>query len=129
MYQVVASGAMAVLGIDHVAFRTPDPVGLREFYAELLGAEPLEGSHGPLRAGHTLLVFFESDGGIGDDELAFDVDGPGFEECLGRARTMGLDVRGPVEHTAWSHGFYLSDPDGRRIEIVHNDDAVFWQEG
>jgi catechol 2,3-dioxygenase-like lactoylglutathione lyase family enzyme len=32
---------MAVLGINHIAFRTPDPAGLRAFYLELLDAEPL----------------------------------------------------------------------------------------
>ncbi len=29
---------MGVFGIDHVAFRTPDPAWLREFYAELRAA-------------------------------------------------------------------------------------------
>lgn len=120
---------MGVLGIDHVAFRTPDPARLRGFYAELLGAEPLSGAHSPLRAGHTLLVFFEEDGATaGADELAFDVDGPGFDDCLERARRIGALQREPVEHTVFSRGFLVRDPDGRRIEIVHNDDAVFWQE-
>ena len=120
---------MGVLGIDHVAFRSPDPAALRAFYAELLEAEPLTGEHAPLRVGHTLLVFFEeADASVGGDELAFDVDGPGFERCLERARRLGALQRGPVDHTAFSRGFYLRDPDGRRIEIIHNDDAVFWQE-
>jgi len=30
---------MGVFGIDHIAFRTPDPERLRELYSELLGAE------------------------------------------------------------------------------------------
>src|SRR5947209_7653393 len=120
---------MGVLGIDHVAFRTPDPGRLRAFYLELLAAEPLSGAHSPLRAGHTLLVFFEGDDApVGADELAFDVDGPGFEACLEQARRLGALTREPVEHTAFSRGFLVRDPDGRRIEIVQNDDAVFWQE-
>ena len=120
---------MGVLGIDHVAFRTPDAARLRDFYAELLGAEPLSGAHAPLRAGHTLLVFFEEgDTPIGADELAFDVDEAGFGDCLERARRLGALQREPVEHTAFSRGFLVRDPDGRRIEIIHNDDAVFWQE-
>jgi catechol 2,3-dioxygenase-like lactoylglutathione lyase family enzyme len=121
---------MGALGIDHVAFRTPDAARLRTFYAELLDAEPLVGEHAPLRVGHTLLVFFEeADASVGGDELAFDVDGPGFERCLERARQLRVLQRQPVQHGAFSRGFYRRDPDGRRVEIVHNDDAVFWQEG
>jgi catechol 2,3-dioxygenase-like lactoylglutathione lyase family enzyme len=121
---------MAVLGIDHVAFRTSDAAGLRAFYAELLGADELSGEHSPLRVGHTLLVFFEdADAVTGGDELAFDVDGAGFEDCLARARRLEAVQREPVAHTSFSRGFLVRDPDGRRIEIIHNDDAVFWQEG
>jgi catechol 2,3-dioxygenase-like lactoylglutathione lyase family enzyme len=125
---------MGVLGINHLAFRTPDPARLRGFYQELLAAEPLTGAHDPLRAGATLLVFFASDtpaGGAGadPDEIAFDVDAPGFDDVLARARRMNLPVRGPVEHTSRSRGFYVSDPDGRRVEVIHEDRGVFWDEG
>jgi catechol 2,3-dioxygenase-like lactoylglutathione lyase family enzyme len=121
---------MAVLGVDRVAFRSPDPDRLRTFYIELLAAEQLAGEHSSLRIGHTLLVFFEDEtAGVGADEIAFDVDAAGFDACLERARRLGALTREPVEHTAFSHGFLLRDPDGRRIEIVHNDDAVYWQEG
>ena len=120
---------MAVLGIDHIAFRTPDAARLHGFYAELLGAEALAGAHSPLRAGHTLLVFFEETAAsTGADELAFDVDRRGFDDCLAQARRLRALAREPVEHTRFSRGFLVRDPDGRRIEIVHNDDAVFWQE-
>ena len=34
---------MGVLGINHLAFRTPDPDLLRRFYLELTGAEEVEG--------------------------------------------------------------------------------------
>jgi catechol 2,3-dioxygenase-like lactoylglutathione lyase family enzyme len=120
---------MGVLGVDHIAFRTPDPVRLRAFYLELLAAEPLPGEHSPLRIGHTLLVFFdERSAAVGADEIAFDVDAGGFEGCLERARRLGALTREPVEHTPFSRGFLVRDPDGRRIEVIHNDDAVFWQE-
>jgi hypothetical protein len=36
---------MGVLGINHLAFRTPDPDRLRRFYLALTGAEQLEGEH------------------------------------------------------------------------------------
>src|SRR4029453_17621063 len=109
---------MGVLGINHLAFRTPDPDRLRRFYLELTGAEELDGEHRPLRLGQTLIAFFpsKSPGAAADpDEIAFDVDGPGFADVLERARRLGCQIRGPLEHTSSSQGFYLSDPDGRRL--------------
>jgi catechol 2,3-dioxygenase-like lactoylglutathione lyase family enzyme len=122
---------VSVLGINHIAFRSPDPGRLRTFYAELLGAELLSGAHDPLRAGTVLLVFFHSEsGGAGPDpdEIAFDVDAHGFDEVLTRAHQMDVSVRGPFDHTPHSRGFYLRDPDGRRVEITYDDLGVFWEE-
>jgi catechol 2,3-dioxygenase-like lactoylglutathione lyase family enzyme len=120
---------MGVFGIDHIAFRTPDPARLRAFYAELLGAEQLEGEHAPLRVGGTTLVFFEEDAAVGADELAFDADLEGFSQALEAARRLGALEREPVEHTPWSRGFLVRDPDGRRVEVVRNDEGVYWREG
>jgi catechol 2,3-dioxygenase-like lactoylglutathione lyase family enzyme len=122
---------MGVLGISHVAFRTPEPARLKAFYRDLLGAEELDGSHDPLRVGHTTLVFFASEtNAIADDpdELAFDADAAGFAEILERARRLGVVERGPVDHTPRSRGFVVRDPDGRRIEVSHEDRGVYWQE-
>ena len=122
---------MGVLGVNHIAFRSPDPARLRAFYAELLGAEPLEGSHEPLRAGATLLVFFPSDKNAlseDPDEIAFDVDAHGFDEILERARLLQAVVRDPVAHSPWSKGFYVKDPDGRRIELTYDDRGIYWLE-
>jgi catechol 2,3-dioxygenase-like lactoylglutathione lyase family enzyme len=122
---------MGILGVNHIAFRTPDPVGLKAFYVELLAAEPLSGAHDPLRIGATLLVFFEAErGGAAEDpdEIAFDADAAGFAETLERARQMGALQREPVEPTPWSKGFLVRDPDGRRIEITYDDRGVYWQE-
>ena len=122
---------MGVLGVNHIAFRTPDPARLRAFYAELLGAESLEGSHEPLRAGSALLVFFASDKNTlteDPDEIAFDVDAAGFDEALERARLMGAVVRDPVAHSPWSKGFYVQDPDGRRIELTYDNRGIYWLE-
>jgi len=121
---------MGVLGVNHLAFRTPDPDRLRRFYLDLTGAEELDGEHRPIRVGQTLLVFFESArGGAADDpdEIAFDVDERGFQEVLERARTLGCAIRGPVEHTPISKGFYLEDPDGRRLEFTYDDRGIYWR--
>ena len=122
---------MGILGVNHIAFRTPDVARLKAFYRELLDAEVLDGSHDPLRVGHALLVFFPSErGGAADDpdELAFDADRAGFESALERARGLGALQREPVEPTPWSRAFLVRDPDGRRIEITYDDRSVYWRE-
>jgi catechol 2,3-dioxygenase-like lactoylglutathione lyase family enzyme len=122
---------MGILGVNHIAFRTPEPARLKAFYRELLDAEEVDGSHDPLRVGHTLLVFFASDrGGAADDpdELAFDADREGFEHTLERARRLGVLQREPVDPTPWSRAFLVRDPDGRRIEITFDDRSVYWRE-
>lgn len=122
---------MGVLGVNHVAFRTPDPGRLKRFYEELFAPEVVSGSHDPLRLGATLLVFFESDANpISDDpdELAFDVDLAGFEETLERARALDVLTREPVSPTAWSRAFLVRDPDGRRIEVTYDNRGIYWLE-
>jgi catechol 2,3-dioxygenase-like lactoylglutathione lyase family enzyme len=121
---------VAVLGINHIAFRTPDPTRLRLFYLELLDAEPLGGTHGPIRVGSVTLAFFPTQGRLSDDpdEIAFDVDAVGFEETLSRARDLGAVQREPVAPNRWQRFVLLRDPDGRRIELTHDDRGVYWQE-
>jgi catechol 2,3-dioxygenase-like lactoylglutathione lyase family enzyme len=121
---------MAVLGVNHIAFRTPDPAGLREFYLELLDCEPLAGAHDVIRAGSVVLAFFPSQGRPAEDpdEIAFDVDATGFELALARARVLGAVQREPVEPNRWQRFVLLRDPDGRRIELTHDDRGVYWQE-
>ncbi|HUA11063.1 MAG TPA: VOC family protein [Solirubrobacteraceae bacterium] len=121
---------MGVIGVNHLALRTPDATALRRFYLDLTGAEPLDGDHEPIRLGQTLIVFFPSEdaGAAPDaDEIAFDVDGAGFDDVLGRANGLGCDVRGPVAHNACSTSFYLRDPDGRRLEFILADPGVYWR--
>lgn len=125
----VRSSAMGVLGINHIAFRSPEPDALRAFYLQLTAAESLEGEHDPIRVGQTLLVFFaagEADG-VGGDEIAFDVDRDGFEHVLEQARALDVLERGPVQHTPWSQGVYARDPDGRRLEFTYDDRSVYWR--
>jgi catechol 2,3-dioxygenase-like lactoylglutathione lyase family enzyme len=120
---------MGVLGVNHIAFRSHDPAALRRFYLDLTGGESLGAVHDPIRVGHTLLVFFSSERRYGDDdpdEIAFDVDGAGFEDVLQRAKRLGAFQRGPVQHTPWSKGFYAADPDGRRLEFTCDDHSVYW---
>jgi catechol 2,3-dioxygenase-like lactoylglutathione lyase family enzyme len=118
---------MSVIGINSIWFYTTDIARLRKFYIELLGAEPLVGDHEPIRVGYTVLVFMEGAPESNKLGLGFDADAAGFELILEKAKSMGVLQRGPVQHTAFSRGFFLTDPDGRQIEIVHNDLGVFWQ--
>jgi catechol 2,3-dioxygenase-like lactoylglutathione lyase family enzyme len=122
---------LPVHGINHIAFRTPDPARLKRFYAELLDAEEVEGEHDPLRIGRTLLVFFESaEGGApaDPDEIAFDCDAAGFAACYERAKALGALQKETVEPTPWSKAFLVRDPDGRRIELTYDDLGVYWRE-
>lgn len=122
---------MGAFGINHIAFRTPDPARLKSFYAELLDAEVVDGAHDPLRVGRTLLVFFESaEGGApaDPDEIAFDCDAAGFAECYERAKALGALDREPVSHSDSSRGFVVKDPDGRRIELTYDDLGAYWRE-
>jgi catechol 2,3-dioxygenase-like lactoylglutathione lyase family enzyme len=122
---------VGVLGVNHIAFRTPDAAQLKAFYQELFAPEVVSGSHDPLRLGATLLVFFESDTNeisADPDEIAFDVDLAGFEETLERARTMDVVTRDPVAPTPWSRAFLVRDPDGRRIEITYDNRGIYWLE-
>jgi catechol 2,3-dioxygenase-like lactoylglutathione lyase family enzyme len=121
---------VAVYGINHIAFRTPDVPRLKAFYEELFGGEPLTGSHDPLRVGPMLFVFFPSEGRLAEDpdELAFDTDLAGFEDAYERAKRLGALQREPVEPTHWSRAFLVRDPDGRRIEVTYDDRGVYWQE-
>jgi len=118
---------MAVTGIHSVWFFTPDIARLRNFYIEVLGAEPLTGDHEPIRVGHTVLVFMLGDPQENRLAIGFEADAAGFEQVQEKAKKLGVLERGPVQHTALSKGLFLRDPDGRQIEIVHNDLGIFWQ--
>jgi hypothetical protein len=71
---------VSVLGINHLAFRTPDR------------------SRG---LGDPRLLRLRRPVGGGSDEIAFDVDAAGFDEVLARARRMGAVQREPVSPNAW----------------------------
>jgi hypothetical protein len=104
---------MDVTGINHIACRTPDVARLKAFKEELLGAEPLAGSHDPLRVGTVILVFFESArASVGDDpdEIAFDADAASFAAILGRARAMDVVTQDLVEPTPWSRALLSATP-------------------
>ena len=116
---------MGVFSINHVAFRTSDGAAARVDF-NLLGAEVVVGAHDPLRVGSTLLVFFEATGPAGQDEIAFDADA-GVSTSRSGVRGRWAEVTGPVEHTAWSRGFYVTDQDGRRLEVTYDNRGVYWQ--
>ncbi|HWH54930.1 MAG TPA: VOC family protein [Gaiellaceae bacterium] len=120
---------MAILGINHLDLFSPDPRSTRAFYAELLGAEELDGFHDPLRAGAIQLAFHqaEPDASIGGLEIAFDVDARGYAASLETARRLGALEGEEVRWNDVARSFYARDPDGRRIEFSHHDPGVFWR--
>jgi catechol-2,3-dioxygenase len=118
---------MGVTGIHSVWFFMHDIARLRNFYIEVLGAEPLTRDHEPIRVGHTVLVFMQGDPQENKLAIGFDADAAGFDQVVEKAKKLAVLERGPVQHTAVSKGLFLRDPDGRQIEIVHNDLGIFWQ--
>jgi catechol 2,3-dioxygenase-like lactoylglutathione lyase family enzyme len=120
---------VAILGINHIDLHSADPAASRQFYAELLAAEALDGFHDPLRVGSVQLAFHQLDDGgqVGGIEIAFDADGAGYAETLARAKRMNAVDGEEVRWNGWARSFYVLDPDGRRIEISQHDPGVFWR--
>src|SRR4051794_31894 len=97
---------MAVLGLNHIAFRSTDAAALRDFYLTLLAAEAVGGEQGVRRAASLVLAFVKAAAPQGPPDegaaLAFEGDAAGFEDVRARARERGALERPPVAHTRWS---------------------------
>jgi catechol 2,3-dioxygenase-like lactoylglutathione lyase family enzyme len=129
---------MALRGINHLAFITPDLEGTIRFYRDLLHLELSSGighhgyRHYFFRMGPNDIAFFAYDGAsamekkfagdrtdkpLGFDHVSFTVDS--FEELLGfkdRLEAAGIPVHGVVDHgVLWSIYFY--DPNNIQLEI------------
>lgn len=116
---------MTVLGFAYVGLHTPDPAALSSFYRELLDAAPVTGTHEQLQVGSAVLGFWQAAAPGGEQSTGFLVDEQGLEAFVARAGDLGL----PVERTsynAWSRGASVRDPEGRVVEALVNDLAVFW---
>ena len=116
---------MTVLGFAYVGLHTPDPAALSSFYRELLGATPVAGTHEQLQIGSAVLGFWQAAAAGGQQSTGFLVDEQELEAFAARARDLGLTAE-RTSYNAWSKGASVRDPEGRLVEVLVNDLAVFW---
>src|SRR6185436_6835882 len=105
--------------IAEVALFTEDVARLADFYETLLGREPdsRSESHASFDLGGTTLFIHVKGNGVegapDGDHVAFKVDQDAAAE---RARGAGAEVVGPRDFY-WGRSAYLTDPDGRAVEL------------
>jgi catechol-2,3-dioxygenase len=109
-----------MLRIAEVALFTEDVEALAAFYERLLGRPPdsSSDSHASFDLGGTTLFIHVAgddgpEGAPNVDHVAFALD---QEAAAERARSEGVDVLGPKDFY-WGRSAYLSDPDGRAVEL------------
>jgi predicted enzyme related to lactoylglutathione lyase len=105
--------------IAEVALFTEDVARLAGFYETLLGraADSRSESHASFDLGGTTLFIHVKGNGVegapDGDHVAFRLD---QEAAAERARGAGADVVGPRDFY-WGRSAYLTDPDGRAVEL------------
>jgi predicted enzyme related to lactoylglutathione lyase len=108
--------------ISEVALFTEDVARLADFYEQLLGraADSRSDSHASFDLGGTTLFIHvagdgaDHEGAPNRDHVAFALDQDAAAE---RARSGGAEVVGPKDFY-WGRSAYLSDPDGRAVELT-----------
>ncbi len=130
----------AIKGLHHNAYRCRDSEETRAFYEDFLG---LKMTHA-LRIGETktgrsvqalhtffemgdgsFLAFFEVPGSKFDFKtqhdfdlhIALNVDAPAMDAMVAKARAVGAELRGPVDH-GFIRSIYLRDPNGYVVELT-----------
>ncbi|MFI5307813.1 MAG: VOC family protein [Polyangiales bacterium] len=129
---------MALRGINHLAFITPDLEGTIRFYRDLLDMELSSGighdgyRHYFFRCGNAQVAFFEYEGAakmnrkfhgvkstlpLGFDHVSFTVDSvEKLFDYKDRLEAAGIEVVGAIDHgTIWS--IYFFDPNEIPLEI------------
>ncbi len=122
------------LRIDHVVIAVSDYARSNRFYADVLGAEPVEIGRGRyayrLANGQQLNVHGPGSSPIpraadpvkpGNSDLCFVWDGTP-EEAIAHLLSHGVDIElGPVERnggTGRGRSVYFRDPDGTLLELI-----------
>jgi catechol 2,3-dioxygenase-like lactoylglutathione lyase family enzyme len=117
-----------ILGIDHVAFYTTAPEGVKNLYGEILGlaaASPVEsGSTARYMVGRQWVGYSPApDPKATDrmDHVAFATDNiAGFRRYLVAMGVKVPQIQGRSDHSLF---FVVEDPEGHRIEFVENSKA------
>ena len=114
--------AEAVEGIGGVFFRTPDPDGLRAWYAEYLGiAMESYGTTFTARDGdQTVWAPFPDDTdyfGRRDQQLMVNFRVRDLDAMLTQLRAAGVDVDDHVHEQEYGRFGWATDPEGNRFEL------------
>jgi catechol 2,3-dioxygenase-like lactoylglutathione lyase family enzyme len=118
-----------VTGLGGVFFKTEDPERSRAWYRQHLGLEWNE--HGVVafrwrdekqqqRAGETILSPFPADTdyfGSGNSTFMLNFRVDDLDGLLDRLRQAGVDTTKPVEEYEYGRFAWITDPDGRQIEL------------
>ena len=124
----------AVRSLGEIALRVNDLAVMRDFYADVVGLEPMREFPGiaffRLGAGYgghtTILALFDRDAPVGPerttlDHFAFTIDVADYESEHARLEAAGLEVRRVVfEWVGW-RSLFFSDPEGNHVEFVCRD--------
>ena len=117
-----------ILGIDHVAFYTTAPEGVKNLYGDILGlaaASPVESGStmrymvGPQWVGYSPAPDPKATDRM--DHVAFATDNiAGFRRYLVAMGVKVPQIQGRSDHSLF---FVVEDPEGHRIEFVENSKA------
>jgi catechol 2,3-dioxygenase-like lactoylglutathione lyase family enzyme len=125
-----------IKGLHHNAYRCRDSEETRGFYEDFLGLRFVSAFE--IDEGRGLHSFFEMDDGSClaffevpgrpfdfkrqdslDLHIALGVEPDVFDRMLDKARSEGVEVRGPVDH-GFVRSIYMRDPNGYIVELTAN---------
>ena len=123
-----------IKGLHHNAYRCRDSEETRDFYEDFLGLRFVSAFE--IDEGRGLHSFFEMDDGSClaffevpgrpfdfkrqdslDLHIALGVEPDVFDRMLEKARSEGVEVRGPVDH-GFVRSIYMRDPNGYIVELT-----------
>ncbi len=122
-------------GIRHVALRIADVERSRKFYMEVFGMRVVwqpDPDNAYLSSGSDNLALHREPGAEAATASAGALDHIGFfvaelaqlEQNFAWARQCGLDIVKPLrQHRDGTYSFYIRDPDGVVIQLIHDPSA------
>lgn len=129
---------MKAKGITEAALYVDNLEEAREFYAQVLGLEPLseeEGRHVFFRCGDAVLLLFDPrttegskgessssmappHGSYGAGHVAFPMNEDEIESWRTHLESSGVEIESEVEWAQGGYSIYFRDPDGNCLELV-----------
>jgi catechol 2,3-dioxygenase-like lactoylglutathione lyase family enzyme len=119
---------LETVGLRHVALRVADVERSRSFYTDVFGMRTVwqpDPDNAYLSSGSDNLALHREAGAQGAgtlDHIGFLVADLGqLERNFAWARENGLQIVSPLrQHRDGTHSFYIKDPDGVVIQLIHD---------